>query len=100
MTITKTFENGTATFALEGWLDTAASPELGAEIDALTEASAIILDFANVEYMASAGLRQIIATHKKAVSLNAKFSVINVSPEVMDIFKMTKINEKLDIQAK
>lgn len=100
MTISKTIENGTVTFGPEGWLDTVSSPELGEMVDAVTEASSIILDFNLVEYMSSAGLRQVLAANKKARSLDASFAVINVSHAVMSIFKMTNIDKKLDIRAK
>ena len=100
MNITETNENGIVRFVLEGWLDTASSPELGEKVEAVTEASALILDFDMVEYMSSAGLRQVIATHKKSKALGASFSVVNVCPTVMSIFKMTNIDKKLDIKAK
>lgn len=99
MIITESNENGIVTFKVEGWLDTTSSPELGEKVDAVTEASALVLDFEKVEYMSSAGLRQVVATHKKAKSLDASFSVINVCPAVMSIFKMTNIDKKLDIKA-
>lgn len=100
MKISRTFENGVVTLSPEGWLDTASSPELGEMVEAETEAVSLVLDFDLVEYMSSAGLRQVIATHKKAKSLGASFSVINVCPTVMSIFKMTNIDKKLDIRAK
>lgn len=100
MNISKKTENGTVTFSPEGWLDTVSSPELGDMVDAVTEASSLVLDFDKVEYMSSAGLRQVIATHKKAKALDASFAVINVCPTVMSIFKMTSIDRKLDIRAK
>lgn len=99
MTIKSTTENGTVTLTLDGWLDTVSSPELGERVDAIADASAIILDLEKVEYMASAGLRQVIAAYKKAKSMNAAFSVINVVPGVMSIFKMTGIDKKFDIRA-
>ena len=100
MDIRQTFENGIFTISPEGWLDTTSSPELGETVDGITEAASIVLDFEHVEYMSSAGLRQVLASHKKAKSLDAAFSVINVCPAVMSIFKMTNIDKKLDIKAK
>lgn len=100
MKISKSIENGTVTLSPEGWLDTATSPELGEMVDGVTEASTLVLDFDLVEYMSSAGLRQVLAAHKKAKSLNAAFAVRNVCPTVMSIFKMTNIDKKLDIEAK
>lgn len=100
MNITRKNENGIVTFSPEGWLDTVSSPELGEMVDAVTEAQTLVLDFDRVDYMSSAGLRQVIASHKKAKSLGAAFMVINVCPSVMSIFKMTSIDKKLDIRAK
>lgn len=98
MTIKRTTENGKTTLALEGWLDTLSSPELGKAVDAIEAAEAIVLDLEKVEYMASAGLRQVIAAHKKAKLINAAFSVVNVVPGVMNIFRMTGIDKKIDIR--
>ena len=100
MKISQKNENGTLTIIPQGWLDTISSPELGDVVEAVTEASELVLDFDLVEYMSSAGLRQVLATHKKAKSLGASFSVINVCPAVMSIFKMTNIDKKLAIKAK
>lgn len=85
---------------LEGWLDTASSPELGAEIDKITEAKSIVLDFDQVEYIASSGVRQIVYCHRKAKELEADFSVINVCSEIMSILQLTGIDKKINIQAK
>lgn len=100
MVISESIENDIVTFKLDGWLDTASSPELGEKIEALTEASGLVLDFEHVEYMSSSGLRQVLAAHKKAKQLGATFAVVNVCPTVMSIFKMTNIDKKLDIRAK
>ena len=100
MKISKTFENGTVTFAPEGWLDTTSSPELVAMVEEVIEAGELVLDFDLVEYMSSAGLRAVLAAQKKAKSLGASFAVTDVCPTVMSIFKMTNIDKKLDIRAK
>lgn len=99
MNIEQINENGNVIFKPEGWLDTITSPELGAAIDKLETAQALILDFEKVEYMSSAGLRQVVAANVKAKSMNAEFRVIRVAPSVMNIFKMTGIDQKLDIRA-
>ena len=100
MTIT-TVKNGTEiTLILDGWLDTLSSPQLSAEVEKITEASAIILDFNGVEYIASSGLRQIVATHRFAKERNAAFSVINVGTETMSIFKLTGLDKKMEIREK
>ena len=100
MTITKLTENGIITLSLDGWLDTLSSPELGAAVEEITEAASLVLDFENVEYIASAGLRQVVACTKKAKELGAAFSVINVGQEVMSIFTLTGLDKKIDIRGK
>ena len=100
MTIEKTVNGNEITLKLTGWLDTASAPELGAAGEGIDSASAIILDFENVEYIASAGLRQVVAFRKKAMDLNADFSVINAGKEVMSIFRMTCLDKKINITGK
>lgn len=100
MTITKTVENNTVILSVEGWLDTKASPELGKEIDALSDMEALVLDFEKLEYIASSGLREILAAYKKMQRMNGTFSVINVGNEVMEIFKLAGFDKKLDIRGK
>lgn len=100
MNIVAINENNSITLNLEGWLDTAAAPELGAEIDKIESASAITLDFDKVEYIASSGVRMVVSGYRKAKDLGAEYTVKNVSPEIMNIFKMTQLDKKMNIQAK
>lgn len=100
MTI-ETVKNGNEiTLKLDGWLDTVSSPELGDAVEAIEAADAVVLDFDKVEYIASSGLRQVVASHRKAKELGAEFSVINVGTETMSIFELTGLDKKIDIQAK
>ncbi len=97
MTITKSNENGKITLSLDGWLDTAAAPALGAEVEAIEAADEIILDFDKVEYMSSSGLRQVVAAHRKAKELGAEFTVCRVHNEIMSIFALTGLDKKLNV---
>ena len=100
MTIATLKKDDQITFQLDGWLDTLSSPELGAAVDGITEASAIILDFDKVEYIASSGVRQVVACHRKAKELGATFSVVNVGTETMSIFQLTGLDKKITIKGK
>lgn len=100
MKITKNIENREATLYLEGWLDTQAAPELKKEIAELSDIDTLILDFDKLEYISSSGLREVVSGYKKMKSLKGSFSVIHVSPEVMDVFRLTGFDKKLDIQPK
>ena len=96
MTIEKIINGTEVIFKLEGWLDTQTSPQLGIELDALSDdADSLVLDMKRLEYISSAGLRQIVAAHKK---MKGALTVMNVSPEILDVFKMTGFDKKLNIK--
>ena len=88
--------NTTANLKVEGRLDTITAPDLDKKINEL-DAKEIVLDFANLEYISSAGLRVLLSTHKKFVKLNG-MKVTNVKSEVMEIFEMTGFADILDIE--
>lgn len=95
MKIETTVSGQTATIRLEGWLDTQTAPELGQAVEALdNNVTDIVLEFEKLEYISSAGLRQIVAIYKKAHSL----IICHVSSEIMDVFKMTGFDKRLNIQ--
>lgn len=100
MEIQRICENGKVTLKLQGWLDATSAPELGKAVNAVDTADELVFDFENVEYMASAGLREVIAAYKKCHLLNAPFSVINVGDAVMNIFRITGIDTKITVIAK
>ena len=100
MEIIKEINEGNLLIKLNGWLDHASSPELGEVIDAIDSAKSITIDMANVEYVSSAGIRQIVAAHRKSKELNADYSVINVSKDVMSVLAITGLDKKLNIVAK
>lgn len=100
MTITRIDQDNQITLKLDGWLDTLSSAELGEAINGIEAAASITLDIENVEYIASSGLRQVIVCYKKAKKLGAEFSVINANTDIMNIFRMTGIDQKMTIQEK
>ena len=100
MNITTKNENDVIKISVNGWLDTVSSPLLGEEVDKISSASQIILDFDKVEYIASSGLRQIVSCYKKAKEMKADFSVINVGNEVISIFRLTGIDKKITVKEK
>lgn len=100
MTIEQKNDNGKITLILDGWLDHDSSPQLGEVISELTEGTELVLDFDKVEYISSAGIRMIVAAHRKAKELEAEFKVINVNAEVMSILSMTGLDKKLGISGK
>ena len=79
-------QNGTALeIALEGRLDTMTAPELEAELNnSLQNADSLVLDFAKLEYISSAGLRVLLSAHK-AMSAKGGMKVTNVNEIVREV---------------
>lgn len=95
MTVKKTVEGNKALLEIDGWLDTQTAPELGEALDALdSSVTELTIDMNALEYISSAGLRQIVAAHKK---LNGNLTIKNVSAEIMDVFNMSGFSKRLNI---
>ena len=96
MAIAKTVDGTRVTLAIDGWLDTQSAPELAAVLDGLDkEVDELVLDLAALEYVSSAGIRQIVAAHKK---MGGKLIVRNVVPEVLEVFRLTGVDNRLNIE--
>ena len=98
MTITKKQNGTTLEIALEGRLDTTTSPELEKELDGVLDGvEELIMDFSNLEYISSAGLRVLLSAHK---ALHGKGKMIVVSPNeiVREVFEVTGFDNILNIE--
>ena len=83
---------------ITGWLDTQTSPQLGEELSKLDDSvTSLVFDFAKLEYISSAGLRQVISAYKKMAGKDG-FKIINVSEEVFDVFRLTGFDQKIQIE--
>ena len=95
MEIRKSTDGEKTVLAIEGWLDTQTSPELAAALDELgDETTELEFDFSALEYVSSAGSRQIVAAHKKT---GGSLVIRNVSPEVAEIMRLTGVDKRLNI---
>lgn len=98
LNINKTITNGKAVFALEGRLDTNTSTELDAAISPVLESiDELTFDLGALEYISSAGLRVLLATHK-ALSKKGGMKVTNVNEMIMEIFEVTGFSDILTIE--
>ena len=97
MTINETKNSSTLTLALVGRLDTNTAPQLEKKIADLAEdVKELIIDLQELEYISSAGLRVLLAAHKKMNTVGS-MRVVNVGGEVMEVFEMTGFNVLLNI---
>ena len=99
MDITKNYAGKELTLSVGGRIDTITSQELDKEInDEVGNFDSLIMDFNDLEYISSAGLRVLIATKKKLKSDNVPFVIKNVNDAVNEIFRMSGFDKILDIQ--
>lgn len=98
MEIVSKTEGNKVTMEITGWLDTQTSPQLGDELSKLDDSvTSLVFDFAKLEYISSAGLRQVISAYKKMAGKDG-FKIINVSDEVFDVFRLTGFDQKIQIE--
>lgn len=98
MTIDKTNEGGTLVLILEGRLDTTTAPQLQDElIPAFDSASDVRLDFTELAYVSSAGLRVLLLGQKAAQEKGIPMTLSGVSTEIMEVFEMTGFADILTI---
>ena len=99
MQITETRDNEVITIAIEGRVDTNTSPQLQqAILSAFQKSKDIVVDFLNVPYISSAGLRALLIGQKTATSKGGSMKVTNVSETVMNILEMSGFSKILKIE--
>ena len=97
LNINKSVEDSKVSFALEGRLDTITSPDFENELKgSLDDAKELVIDFANLEYISSAGLRVLLSAHK-TMSKQGSMKIVNVNSTIMEIFEVTGFADILDI---
>ena len=98
MEITSKREEGKVTMEITGWLDTQTAPQLGEALSQLDDnVTSLVFDFSKLEYISSAGLRQVVSAYKKMAGKYG-FKIINVSNEVFDVFRLTGFDQKIQIE--
>ena len=100
MTIRKQVENARRTLILTGRLDTVTAPQLEAEIfDNAENITELVLDFRDLEYISSAGLRVLLAAQKRFAQTGG-VTILDPNETVMEVFEMTGFAEILTIERK
>ena len=86
------------TIEIVGRLDTTTAPALDKTINEdVGDTKALVLDFKELEYISSAGLRVLLSAQKKLQKIGY-MKVKNVREEVMEVFEMTGFADILTIE--
>ena len=64
-----------------------------------TDQEKVLLDFRRVEFMSSAMLGTIVRMNKKCKEYKAKLKLCSIAPDILQVFKITKLDKLLDIAA-
>ena len=96
MTINKTTEGDTVVLSLTGWMDTQNASVLEQALSELEpDTRHLVLDLGGLEYTSSAGVRQLVAAHKR---MSGEMTLRNVRKDVLDVLAMTGLTKKLHIE--
>lgn len=99
MQINKNLGGATLTLDIEGRIDTTTAPALEGELkhSVTSDVKNLVLDFAKVEYISSAGLRVLLAA-QKVMKKQGSMVVRNVNEAIMEVFEVTGFADILTIE--
>ena len=99
MDITKNYNGKELIIKVEDRIDTVTAPDFENEIlDEMGEFDSLVIDFSNLEYISSAGLRVLIATQKKLKPENIPMTINNVNDSIKEIFRISGFDKILKIE--
>jgi anti-sigma B factor antagonist len=88
----------TAVIALSGELDVAGASLLEREIERIVadhDATGLVLDLSELEFMDSTGLRMMVLADQRARAENRSLTIVRGRPEVQRVFTITRMEERL-----
>ena len=98
MTIDKQLNGSELTITLNGRLDTTTAPELENAIkENIAGVTNLVMDFAGLEYLSSAGLRVILSA-QKTMNKQGEMVIRNVNETINEVFEITGFIDILTIE--
>ncbi|MFT4553836.1 MAG: anti-anti-sigma factor [Chlamydiales bacterium] len=85
-----------------GRLDAISSPQLEKQVmESINEGNhnKVLMNFEQVDYLSSAGMRLLLSTTKKMKSKEGKFVICTISDSVMEVIKMAGFDHILNIKS-
>ena len=98
ITITSEQNNGKR-ISIAGSLDSNTAPQLQNSIDAEinNSVSTTIIDFKDLDFLSSAGLRVIFKTKKIMDGSGGKFLLVNLQPQIKKVFEIIKALDGMNV---
>lgn len=98
MDLTKEYNENELTITVKNKIDTTNAPDFQNEImDEMGKFDSLIIDFTNLDYISSAGLRVLVSTEKKLKPQNIPFVII-VNETINEILSMCGFDKLLNIK--
>lgn len=98
LTFTKEQDGTNLTITLKGRLNTTTAVDLDAALkEALPGITGLTLDFKELEYISSAGLRVLLSA-QKTMNRQGNMVIKNVNEDVMEVFEITGFADILTIE--
>ncbi|WP_407413779.1 STAS domain-containing protein [Methanobrevibacter sp.] len=98
MDLIKQYNEKELTITVKDSIDTITAPDFENEImDEMGKFDSLIIDFTDLKYISSAGLRVLIATEKELKPQNIP-SVIKVNDTIKEILEMSGFDKILNIE--
>ena len=98
MTINTTVNATELTVTLAGRLDTTTAPHLEAELKtSLDGVNSLVLNFAELEYISSAGLRVLLSA-QKVMNNQGKMVIRHANETILEVFEVTGFMDILTIE--
>ena len=92
-------QDSTLNVAISGNIDTVTAPELDSLLqEKISGIKDLVLDFAAVDYISSAGLRVILMANQQMEDVDGNMTVTNVNEDVRDVFEMTGFDSLLNLE--
>ena len=94
MTIEKEFKTDEVIVKLDGRLESNTSGSLEAELKPIWEEGKfdITLDFENLRYVSSAGLRVLLKTHKETKPKGKVMTILNANASIKEVFDLSGLS--------
>ena len=92
-------QDSNLTVVISGNIDTVTAPELDAKLqENITGVKDLVLDFAAVDYISSAGLRVILMANQQLEDADGTMTIKNANDDVRDVFEMTGFDSLLNLE--
>ncbi|MBR4496532.1 MAG: STAS domain-containing protein [Acholeplasmatales bacterium] len=95
----KVLKNDNIVIELKGRLDTTTSPQLDQKVKEIEiDKNLVIIDFKELEYISSAGLRVLLAIKKMLEASGKKLEIHNVNEVILEVFNVTGFINVLNVK--